>query len=161
MFIIINLLIKGRPTTLKERFCQRWRNLLTTLFMWWSRHRSICRLTNYLFESAGGRLSLYKTNSSLSKSSLTSPWMREFPITAYGTCLEFAYRLLGRRTMLTVVLQPKWAKEEVLWKVESSESNNVWKYGRVSLGVNLEFRVKFRKFCTKLTKVSILTRLLF
>ena len=68
--------------------------------------------------------------------------MSAFPVTAHGVCLAFAYHLFGDKTELNVAIQRPGSQGEVLWKVWSSEGNVVWKHGRVSLGVSLQFRVR-------------------
>jgi hypothetical protein len=55
--------------------------------------------------------------------------------------MQFNFRLLGKQTELSVVIERKGIPMETLWKVHGLNQSLAWKEGRVWLGIVSQFRV--------------------
>ena len=55
--------------------------------------------------------------------------------------MVFTYRLLGKKSELGVVVEPKNMEREELWQINHHQKDTIWKIGQVSLGLVTEFRV--------------------
>ena len=91
------------------------------------------------------RVSLYYNNSTIpgavTRASLISSEIQSTVVDTHGVCLQFAFRVRGQQTELSMVLDREGANEEYLWKSATLNQTYRWEEGRVWLGIVSRFRV--------------------
>lgn len=68
-------------------------------------------------------------------------------VDTHGVCVQFAFRVRGQQTELSVALDREGVNEEYLWKSATLNQSSRWEEGRVWLGIVSRFKVssKLRK----------------